>query len=33
MKDEGDTHLGGDDLDETIVDWLAEELQKKEGQD
>jgi len=29
----GDTHLGGDDYDELIVDWLAEEFQKSEGID
>jgi molecular chaperone DnaK len=29
----GDTHLGGDDYDELIVDWLAAEFQKSEGID
>jgi len=29
----GDTHLGGDDFDQTIIDWLAEEFQKQEGID
>jgi len=29
----GDTHLGGDDFDKRIVDWLAEEFKKKEGVD
>jgi len=29
----GDTHLGGDDFDQTIVDWLAEEFLKEEGID
>jgi molecular chaperone DnaK len=29
----GDTHLGGDDFDETIVDWLAEEFKKEAGID
>ena len=24
----GDTHLGGDDFDHMIIDWLAEELLK-----
>src|SRR5574344_228820 len=24
----GDTHLGGDDFDQTIIDWLAEEFKK-----
>ncbi len=29
----GDTHLGGDDFDNVIIDWLADEFQKKEGVD
>ncbi|HTB21161.1 MAG TPA: molecular chaperone DnaK [bacterium] len=29
----GDTHLGGDDYDELIVDWLAAEFQKSDGID
>jgi molecular chaperone DnaK len=29
----GDTHLGGDDFDHVIIDWLAEEFQKDEGLD
>lgn len=29
----GDTHLGGDDFDKQIVDWLAEEFQRNEGFD
>jgi molecular chaperone DnaK len=29
----GDTHLGGDDFDEVIMNWLAEEFQKDEGVD
>ncbi|MEA2105192.1 MAG: molecular chaperone DnaK [Bacteroidota bacterium] len=29
----GDTHLGGDDFDEVIIDWLAEEFKKDEGID
>jgi molecular chaperone DnaK len=29
----GDTHLGGDDFDHVIMDWLAEEFQKDEGID
>ena len=29
----GDTHLGGDDFDEVIIDWLAEEFLKDEGID
>lgn len=30
---DGDTHLGGDDFDQTIIDWLAEEFKKDEGVD
>ena len=29
----GDTHLGGDDFDQKIIDWLAEEFAKNEGID
>lgn len=29
----GDTHLGGDDFDQVIIDWLAEEFLKDEGID
>lgn len=29
----GDTHLGGDDFDYVIIDWLADEFQKEEGVD
>ncbi|YAF95046.1 MAG: molecular chaperone DnaK [Nodularia sp. CChRGM 3473] len=29
----GDTHLGGDDFDKKIVDWLAHEFQSNEGID
>ena len=29
----GDTHLGGDDFDQKIINWLAEEFQKNEGID
>jgi len=29
----GDTHLGGDDFDKKIVDWLAEEFKRSEGID
>jgi molecular chaperone DnaK len=29
----GDTHLGGDDFDQVIIDWLAEEFQKDEKMD
>merc|ERR1712178_102840 len=30
---DGDTHLGGDDFDQVIIDWLAEEFKKEEGID
>jgi molecular chaperone DnaK len=29
----GDTHLGGDDFDQRIIDWLAEEFEQAEGID
>ena len=29
----GDTHLGGDDLDQRIIDWLAAEFKKTDGID
>src|SRR5512146_2267974 len=29
----GDTHLGGDNIDQRIVDWLVEEFRKDEGLD
>jgi len=29
----GDTHLGGDNIDQRIVDWLIDEFKKKEGLD
>ena len=29
----GNTHLGGDDFDQTIIDWLADEFKKDEGID
>ncbi len=29
----GDTHLGGDDFDQRIVDWIAEEFRKEQGID
>ncbi|MGR6088765.1 MAG: molecular chaperone DnaK [Arcticibacter sp.] len=29
----GDTHLGGDDFDQVIIDWLAQEFQSDEGLD
>lgn len=30
---DGDTHLGGDDFDQAIVDWLSDEFKKDEGVD
>ena len=30
---DGDTHLGGDDFDHVIIDWLADEFKKDEGID
>lgn len=29
----GDTHLGGDDIDQVIIDWLVEEFKKDQGVD
>jgi molecular chaperone DnaK len=29
----GDTHLGGDDFDQRIIDWIAEEFKKEHGID
>jgi molecular chaperone DnaK len=29
----GDTHLGGDDIDQLIIDWLVEEFKKDQGVD
>ncbi|MDX1364934.1 MAG: molecular chaperone DnaK [Arenibacter latericius] len=33
LSTEGDTHLGGDDVDQKIIDWLADEFNKEEGID
>lgn len=33
LATDGDTHLGGDDVDEEIIRWLAEEFKKDEGID
>ncbi|MEQ9062603.1 MAG: molecular chaperone DnaK [Vicingaceae bacterium] len=30
---DGDTHLGGDDFDQVIIDWLADEFKKEESLD
>ncbi len=33
LSTSGDTHLGGDDFDKVIVDWVAEEFRKENGID
>jgi molecular chaperone DnaK len=33
LSTNGDTHLGGDDFDQVIINWLADEFQKQEGID
>jgi len=33
LSTDGDTHLGGDDVDQKIIDWLAEEFNSEEGID
>jgi molecular chaperone DnaK len=33
LSTNGDTHLGGDDFDEILIHWLADEFKKKEGID
>ena len=33
LSTDGDTHLGGDDVDQKIIDWLSEEFKKDEGID
>jgi len=33
LSTNGDTHLGGDDLDETLINYLADEFKTKEGID
>ena len=33
LSTSGDTHLGGDDFDQKIIDWLCEEFKKTEGID
>ncbi|MEL6304205.1 MAG: molecular chaperone DnaK [Bacteroidota bacterium] len=33
LATDGDTHLGGDDVDQKIIDWLAEEFKSDEGMD
>lgn len=33
LSTNGDTHLGGDDFDQEIIDWLADEFKSEEGVD
>ena len=33
LSTNGDTHLGGDDFDQVIIDWLAQEFMNDEGAD
>jgi molecular chaperone DnaK len=33
LSTNGDTHLGGDDFDQKIINWIAEEFQKENGLD
>ena len=33
LSTNGDTHLGGDDFDQVIIDWLASEFKNEEGVD
>ena len=33
LSTNGDTHLGGDDFDQRIIDWLIDEFKKQEGID
>ncbi|MCK0178489.1 molecular chaperone DnaK [Flavobacteriaceae bacterium S0862] len=33
LSTDGDTHLGGDDVDEKIINWLADEFEKEESMD
>ena len=33
LSTNGDTHLGGDDFDQVIINWLADEFQSEEGVD
>ncbi|MBN2867256.1 MAG: molecular chaperone DnaK [Flavobacteriaceae bacterium] len=33
LSTDGDTHLGGDDVDEKIINWLADEFQAEENMD
>ncbi len=33
LSTDGDTHLGGDDVDQKIIDWLADEFKSEENMD
>jgi molecular chaperone DnaK len=33
LSTNGDTHLGGDDFDQRVIDWVAEEFKKEQGID
>ena len=33
LSTNGDTHLGGDNFDETLIDWLIEEFKNESGID
>ena len=33
LSTDGDTHLGGDDVDQKIIDWLADEFKEEEDMD
>ena len=33
LSTSGDTHLGGDDIDVTLIDWVADEFERKNGID
>jgi len=33
LSTNGDTHLGGDDLDQKVMDWIVDEFKKEEGID
>ncbi|MDD4223426.1 MAG: molecular chaperone DnaK [Candidatus Cloacimonetes bacterium] len=33
LSTNGDTHLGGDDLDKRVIDWILEQFKKQEGVD
>ncbi|WP_026506493.1 molecular chaperone DnaK [Butyrivibrio sp. MC2013] len=33
LSTNGDTHLGGDDFDNRVIDWMVDEFKKKEGID